>query len=60
MPKGRMTPFGQIDLPVTFGTPTNFKIETLTFKVVGLQGPITPSLEGHATRSLRLFPTIPT
>ena len=32
------TPLGQIDLPVTFGTPINFRRETLTFEVVGFQG----------------------
>ena len=26
---------GQIDLPITFGNPTNYKMATLTFKVVG-------------------------
>jgi hypothetical protein len=26
---------GQIDLPITFGTPTNFRKETITFEVVG-------------------------
>ena len=28
-------PIGQIDLPITFGNPSNCRIETLTFKVVG-------------------------
>ena len=28
-------PIGQIDLPVTFGNPSNYRTETLTFKVVG-------------------------
>ena len=28
-------PLGQIDLPVTFGNPTNYRTETLTFKLVG-------------------------
>jgi hypothetical protein len=32
-------PLGQIDLPITFGTPTNFGKETLTFEVVGFHGP---------------------
>ncbi|XP_025820539.1 uncharacterized protein LOC112896681 [Panicum hallii] len=27
-------PLGQIDLPVTFGDPTNYRTETLTFEVV--------------------------
>ena len=29
-------PLGQIDLPITFGDLTNYRMETLTFKVVGL------------------------
>ena len=28
-------PLGQIDLPITFGDPSNYRIETLTFEVVG-------------------------
>ncbi|XP_066357909.1 uncharacterized protein [Miscanthus floridulus] len=28
----------QIDLPITFGNPTNYRIETLTFEVVGFHG----------------------
>jgi hypothetical protein len=31
-------PLGQIDLPVCFGTPDNFRKETLTFEVVGFRG----------------------
>ena len=31
-------PLGQIDLPITFGDPTNYRMETLTFKVVGFHG----------------------
>jgi hypothetical protein len=27
-------PLGQIDLPITFGDPSNFRMETLTFEVV--------------------------
>jgi hypothetical protein len=34
----RPEPVGRIDLPVCFGTPSNFRKETLTFKVVGFQG----------------------
>jgi hypothetical protein len=34
----RVQPLGQIDLPVWFGTPDNFRKETLTFKVVGFRG----------------------
>ena len=28
-------PLGQIDLPITFGGPSNYRMETLTFEVVG-------------------------
>ena len=31
-------PLGQIDLPVTFRDPTNYRIETLTLEVVGFHG----------------------
>jgi hypothetical protein len=31
-------PVGRIDLPVCFGTPTNFRKETLTFEVVRFRG----------------------
>jgi hypothetical protein len=34
----RVQPLGQIDLPVWFGTPANFRKETLTFEVVGFRG----------------------
>jgi hypothetical protein len=37
-PRKRILSLGQIDLPVCFGTPTNFRKETLTFKVVGFRG----------------------
>jgi len=35
MPRKQAMPLGQIDLPVTFGDPTNYRMETLTFEVVG-------------------------
>jgi hypothetical protein len=38
MPGKRAEPIGGVDLPVCFGTPTNFRKETLTFKVVGFHG----------------------
>jgi hypothetical protein len=38
MPGQRATPLGHIDLPVYFGTPSNFRGETLTFEVVGFHG----------------------
>jgi hypothetical protein len=31
----RVQPLGQLDLPICFGTPSNFQKETLTFEVVG-------------------------
>jgi hypothetical protein len=34
----RVQPLGQIDLPVWFGTPDNFRKETLTFEGGGVQG----------------------
>jgi hypothetical protein len=34
----RVQPLGQLDLPVCFGTPSNFRKETLTFEVVGFRG----------------------
>jgi hypothetical protein len=34
----RVLPLGQLDLPVCFGTPSNFRKETLTFEVVGFRG----------------------
>jgi hypothetical protein len=37
-PGKRVQPLGQIDLPVWFGTPDNFRKETLTFVVVGFRG----------------------
>jgi hypothetical protein len=37
-PGKRVQPLGQIDLPVWFGTPDNFRKETLTFEVVGFWG----------------------
>jgi hypothetical protein len=34
----RVHPLGQLDLPICFGTPSNFRRETLTFEVVGFRG----------------------
>ena len=31
-------PLGQVDLPITFGDPSNYRMETLTFEVVGFHG----------------------
>jgi hypothetical protein len=38
MPRRRAEPVGWIHLPVCFGTPSNFRKETLTFEVVGFHG----------------------
>jgi hypothetical protein len=38
IPGKRVLPLGQIDLPVCFGTPSNFQKETLMFEVVGFRG----------------------
>jgi hypothetical protein len=38
MPGKRAEPVGRVDLPVCFGTPANFKKETLTFEVVRFRG----------------------
>jgi hypothetical protein len=38
VPGKRVQALGQIDLPVWFGTPANFRKETLTFEVVGFRG----------------------
>jgi hypothetical protein len=37
-PGKRVQPLGQSDLPVWFGTPGNFRKETLTFEVMGFRG----------------------
>jgi hypothetical protein len=38
VPCKRVQPLGQIDLSVWFGTPDNFRKETLTIEVVGFRG----------------------
>jgi hypothetical protein len=38
IPGKRVQPLGQLDLPVCFGTPSNFRRETPTFEVVGFRG----------------------
>ena len=35
VPGKQVMPLGQIDLPVTFRDPSNYRMETLTFEVVG-------------------------
>ncbi|XP_066354832.1 uncharacterized protein [Miscanthus floridulus] len=38
VPGKRTRPLGGIDLPVCFGTPSNYRKEVLTFEVVGFKG----------------------
>jgi hypothetical protein len=38
IPEKRVQPLGQLDMSVCFGTPSNFRRETLTFEVVGFRG----------------------
>ena len=38
MPGKRTQTLGRIDLPVCFGTPSNYRKEVLTFEVVGFKG----------------------
>jgi hypothetical protein len=38
IPGKRVQPLGRLNLPVCFGTPSNFRRETLTFEVVGFRG----------------------
>jgi hypothetical protein len=38
IPGKRVQPLRQLDLPVCFGTPSNFRREILTFEVVGFRG----------------------
>jgi hypothetical protein len=38
IPGKRVQPLGQLDLPVCFETPSNFRRETLTFEMVGFRG----------------------
>jgi hypothetical protein len=38
IPGKRVQALGQLNLPICFGTPSNFRRETLTFEVVGFRG----------------------
>ena len=42
-------PIGQIDLSVTFGNPSNYRTETLTFEVVDFPRSTTPFWGDHVT-----------
>ena len=35
VPRKQVMPLGQIDLPITFRDPSNYRTKTLTFEVVG-------------------------
>jgi hypothetical protein len=59
-PGKRVQPLGRIDLPVWFGTPGNYRKETLTFEVVGFRARTTPYSGGPATPSSWRSPTTPT
>jgi hypothetical protein len=55
-PGKHVLPLGQLDWPVCFGTPSNFRKETLTFEVVGFRG-TTRCGEDRATPSSWSSPT---
>jgi hypothetical protein len=38
VPGKQAIPLGQIDLPITFKDPANYRTETLTFELVGFHG----------------------
>ena len=38
MPRKQALPLEQLDLPITFGGPSNYRMDTLTFEVVGFHG----------------------
>jgi hypothetical protein len=57
VPGKRVLPLGQLDLPICFRTPSNFRKETLTFEVVDFEGPITRCWEDRATPSSWPSPT---
>ena len=38
VPGKKALPIGRVDLPVYFGSPANFRKETLTFEIVGFRG----------------------
>ena len=49
VPGKKALPLGQLDLPVTFGGPSNYRMETLAFEVVGFHGTYHAILGDHAT-----------
>jgi hypothetical protein len=59
-PGKRVQPLRQIDLPVWFGTPDNFRKETLTFEWWGSGSRTTSSLGERATPNSWRYRTKPT
>ena len=56
MPGKQDMPLGQIDLPITFGDPTNYRMETLTFEVVGFPGTYHAILGGPCYTKFMVVP----
>ncbi|XP_066344207.1 uncharacterized protein [Miscanthus floridulus] len=53
IPGKQAMPLGQINLPITFGNLTNYRMETLTFEVVGLHWNLPRNLGTvHAMRTV--------
>jgi hypothetical protein len=60
IPGKRVQPLGQLNLPVCFGTPSNFQKETLTFEVVGFRGTYHAVLGRPCYAKFMAVPTTPT
>ena len=60
IPRKQVMPLGQINLPITFRDPPNYRIETLTLEVVGFHGTYHAIWDVHATQSSWPSPTTPT
>jgi hypothetical protein len=54
IPGKRVQPLGQLDLPVCFGTPSNFRKETLTFEVVGFRGTYHAAVPNYTYLKLKM------
>jgi hypothetical protein len=57
VPGKRVLPLGQLDLPVCFGTPSNFRKEPSLLRWSGSEGPIMRCWEDRATPSSWSSPT---
>jgi hypothetical protein len=55
----QVMPLGQINLPITFGTPSNYRKRPSLSRWSGSTGPIMPSWDAHVTRSSWSSPTTP-